>query len=58
MLYMQYTTLWVYVQNLTLFLYIHIRMILYNRVVYLPMEMYHLYIDFVFQFILEKYKIS
>ena len=31
-------------------------MIVYNQVVYLPVELYYLCIDFVFQFIVEKYK--
>ena len=29
---------------------------MYNEVVYLPMELYYLCIDFVFQFIVEKYR--
>ena len=31
-------------------------MIVYNQVVYLPMELYYLCIDFVLQFIVEKYR--
>ena len=30
--------------------------VVYNEVVYLPMELYYLCIDFVFQFIVEKYR--
>ena len=31
-------------------------MIVYNQVVYLPMELYYLCIDFVLQFVVEKYR--
>ena len=40
-------------------MYLHIlnsHIIVYNEAVYLPMELYYLCIDFVFQFIVEKYR--